>query len=160
MTRKVLIHDTEATPEQQFEEEEAVVAGLGAVQVVIRTLTSAEILTIASVPIELVAGEAGKYIWPISALLVYHYDADVFTDPGNIVFVGPSGVPVGLHCEAFQALIGGSASRLTICKPAAPGTLVGLGDGVALSLWGDLGDVTGGGSGTLDVIVIYRKVAV
>lgn len=132
---------------------------VGDVQVVTRTLSSAEILTLSSAPTELVAVAAGEYVWPISAIFVYNFDSDVFTDPGNIVYLSPSGVPIGLKCDNFQGLITSGVSRLQILGQTDPATLLlGIADGAALTIWGDFGDLSGSGQGTLDVTVLYRVV--
>lgn len=130
--------------------------GSSVVQVVTRTITSAEILALNSTPVELVAAQVGKVLWPISAVFVFHPGATPYDVPADTLNVTTNNRGPGLRTadtlltevtERFVFMGGGDGTSYVVSLSSVSGKSLIVDDGG--------GDPTTG-DGTLTVTVLYH----
>ena len=120
------------------------------------SLSSAQILTLGSVPVTLVPAQgAGKVIIPVSVVLDYNFVTSGYSTNTN-VFIASASSPTSITRTGVLAFVGDACTFDTPINSGASNALTG---NESLQISTGAGDPTGGDS-TLDVYVNYIVVTI
>lgn len=149
-------------------EEYELAASAGDLLVVERTLTAAEIHTLNSVPVVLVEGAPNTAILPAGGWVVFHAGPSPYVNPGEC-FVGTSLLIAQAQQWLEEEGLAGTVLNqvVSMIVPFEPRPTAGLrelswveGEDLIIQMDGADPDPAPDGDGTLDVVVVYRIVAV